>query len=222
VKNDQPLYSLLTQEEHQAVIDKMKTMVQLPAGHMPREEELYLEQQLTDLFGFEVAAELEETRLPHTIGVMAALPHTKRHPADELHHHDTYREAGLNQRRSSFGWFTEMGQLTPQAVQREKYHIAAQFDMLPSWQKQSAELKEWLKYRKLVVINPHAHKAVVVVVGDIGPADWLQEQFGGSPEVIREGEIWSLSSQGKVLVFFVNDPEGHVPLGVIHLSAVDI
>jgi hypothetical protein len=145
------------------------------------------------------------------------LPHLLRHQADQLSNHDTYQEAGLAARRSRFGWFTEMGQLTPAAIQREKYYFAVQAEFLPEWSKDRQHCKEWLKYRKMIVINPYARKAIVGVVGDIGPTNWLQEQFGGSPEVIREGEIWSLDSQGRVLLLFVHDLEDKVKLGPIDL-----
>jgi hypothetical protein len=211
------IYSLVTQEEQMAVVEKLQAFVQLPAGHMPRQDELYLEQQLSEMLGFEVSAEEEEVRLPHSIGVMVGLPHLRRHVADTLAQHDTYREAGLAKKRSRFGWFTDMGQLTPTAIQREKYYIALQAELMPEWSQKRAEFKEWLKYRKMIVINPFAKKAVVVAVGDVGPSNWLQEQFGGSPEVIREAEIWSLRGQGRVLLLFVHDLEDRVKLGPISL-----
>jgi hypothetical protein len=211
------VYSLVTQEEQVAVIEKLQHLVQLPAGHMPRQDELYLEQQLSEILGFEVSAENEDVRLPHSIGVMVGLPHLRRHVTDALENHDSYREAGIAERRSRFGWFTEMGQLTPAAILREKYYISIQAELLPEWAEKRAEFKEWLKYRKMIVVNPFAKKAIVVAIGDIGPANWLQEQFGGSPEVIREAEVWSLPSQGRVLLLFVHDLEDRVKLGPIDL-----
>jgi hypothetical protein len=70
----------------------------------------------------------------------------------------------------------------------------------------------------MIVINPAERLAVVGVVGDAGPAMWVKKQFGGSPEVIREGKIWSPKSRGKVILLFVNDPEDKVPLGPINLD----
>jgi hypothetical protein len=211
------IYSLVTQEEQTAVIEKLQAFVQLPAGHMPRQDELYLEQQLSEILGFEVTAEEEDVRLPHSIGVMVGAPHLRRHVADKLTQHDSYREAGLSKRRSRFGWFTDMGQLTPTAIQREKYYVSVQAELMTEWAEKRIEFKEWLKYRKMIVINPFAKKAVVAAIGDIGPSNWLQEQFAGSPEVIREGEIWSLSGQGRVLLLFVHDLDDRVKLGPITL-----
>jgi hypothetical protein len=210
---NQALYTQLSEEEHQTVMDKLKNAVRQPAGHLPRQDELYLEQQLTDMLGFEVTAELENIRLNHSIGIMAGVQHLKRHPNDDLNHHDTYREAGLSPYRSSFGWFTEMGQMTPKTTLQEKYFFTVQADFLPTWTQQSAMLKPWFKFRKMIMINPVSQKAVIGVVGDLGPGTWMQEQFGGSPEVIREGEVWNLESQGRVMLLFLNDPENSIALG---------
>ena len=65
----------------------------------------------------------------------------------------------------------------------------------------------------MVAINPANGKAVVAVVGDAGPALWVGKQFGGSPEVIKEGQVWSKEARGRVILYFINDPENKVPLG---------
>lgn len=208
----------ITAEEQQAIIDKLKTIVQMPAGHLQRQDELYLEQQLTDLLGFEVTAELEGHRLNHSIGIMGGEQHLKRFPTDTLEQHDAAREAGMAPNRGAFGWFTENGELTPTAIEREKYYFAVQTLYLPDWNTDHAELKPWYKFRKMIVINPADNVAVVGVVGDAGPAQWVKKQFGGSPEIIREGKIWSRQARGHVILLFVDDPNNEVPLGPIDLA----
>jgi hypothetical protein len=84
---------------------------------------------------------------------------------------------------------------------------------LSEWVQQATQLKEWFKFRKMIVINPFEQLAVVGSVGTFGPADWLQKQFGGSPEVMASGKIWSPQTRGRVLLFFVNDIVGNVELG---------
>lgn len=205
-------------DEHRSVMEKMVSTLKLPAGNLPREQSLYLEQQITDLLGFEVTSELDGHQLPSTFGMMSALPHLKRHPQDQLEEHEQFQEAGLEERRSSLGWFTEMGQLTDTAVNREKYFVSLQIDLSPEWQLQSKQLKEWYKYRKVVVINPMVQKAAVACVGDFGPGNWIQHQFGGSPEIIRQLSVWDLASQGKVFIFLVNDVDNTLPLGVMDMS----
>jgi len=212
-----PVAQWVSAEEHRSIMEKLCTTVKQPAGKLPREQSLYLEQQLTDLMGFEVASELDGYQLPHTLGAMSALPHLKRHQQDDLAQHLLYQEAGLSDHRSSFGWFTEMGQLTAEAVAREQYYVSLQIDLLSEWGINAQALKAWYKYRKVVVINPFQERAMVAVVGDFGPGDWIQHQFGGSPEIIRQLEVWDVLSQGRVFVFFVNDPEEKVPLGLIDI-----
>ena len=89
---------------------------------------------------------------------------------------------------------------------------------LPDWNDNYPTLKPWYKYRKMVMINPAEQMAVVGVVADAGPAMWVQKQFGGSPEVIREGKVWSNNSQGRVMLLFVDDEEDKIPLGPIDIS----
>jgi hypothetical protein len=208
----------VTEEERVAILQKLASVVQQAPGKLDREQELYLEQQLSDMLGFTVTAELEGNRLNHTIGIMGGEQHLKRFPTDDLSQHDAYQESGMAAGRGAFGWFTENGVLTEQAIQREKYYFAVQTLYLPNWNSDWKHLKTWYAFRKMIVINPAEQVAVVGVVGDAGPAQWVKKQFGGSPEVIREGKIWSPRSRGKVYLLFVDDPADKVPLGVIHLD----
>ncbi|PIR59442.1 MAG: hypothetical protein COU69_00395 [Candidatus Pacebacteria bacterium CG10_big_fil_rev_8_21_14_0_10_56_10] len=212
------LLGTITKDEHQAIIEKMIGMVTRPAGHLDKQDELYLEQQLTDMLDFPVAAELEGQRLNHSVGIMGGEQHLRRFPSDTLDQHDAYQEAGLAPDRGAYGWFTEQGELTGSAIQREKYYFAVQTLYLSNWNRDHLHLKEWYKWRKMIVINPHDRTAVVGVVGDAGPALWVNKQFGGSPEVIREGAIWSKQARGRVLLLFVDDPQDKIPLGVIKLD----
>lgn len=208
----------VTQEEYQAIITKMKGYVTQPPGHLAEQEELYLEQQLSDLLGFEVTAELDGHSLNHSIGVMGGEQHLPRFPGDSIDQHDAFPEAGITANRGAFGWFTESGVLTERAIAREKYYFAVQTLYLPDWNTNHKELKPWYAFRKMIAINPAEQLAVVGVVADAGPAQWVNKQFGGSPEVIREGKIWSKDSRGRVLLYFVDDPEDTIPLGVINLK----
>jgi hypothetical protein len=210
--------SELSGEEHQAIIDKMKNYVNGPAGHLEAQEEVYLEQQLSDILGFEVTAELDNHRLNHSIGIMGGEQHLFRFPGDTLDQHDAFQEAGIAPNRGAFGWFTENGVLTDKAIQNEKYYFAVQTLYLADWNSNHRELKPWYKFRKMVVINPADQIAVVGVVGDAGPAQWVKKQYGGSPEIIREGKIWSKANRGRVILFFVDDPDDTIPLGPIEFG----
>lgn len=208
----------ISEQEHQEIIAKLSSYVNSPAGHLERETELYLEQQLSEILGFKVRTELEGRRLNHSIGVMGAEQHLLRFPGDQLKDHDAFQEAGIAPNRGAFGWFTENGQLTETSILREKYYFAVQLMYLPEWNQNHQELKPWYKFRKMIVINPTEQVAVVAVVADAGPAMWVKKQFGGSPEVIREGKIWSPNSKGKVMLLFVDDEEDQIPLGPISLD----
>jgi|GEM_PF-384171 len=217
-KQRNKLLSEITQQELEEIIGKMIGYVNMDVGHLPKEEELYLEQQLSDLLGFEIVAELEGKRLNHTIGIMGGEQHLTRYPGDTINDHDAYKEAGIAPNRGAFGWFTQDGELTEKAVLMEKYYFAVQTMYLSDWNSNHMELKPWYKFRKMIAINPAEGLAVVGVVGDAGPAMWVKKQFGGSPEVIREGKIWSPKTRGRVLLLFVNDPNDEVPLGLIDLN----
>lgn len=208
----------ISKQEHQEIIAKLSSYVNSPAGHLERETELYLEQQLSEILGFKVRTELDGKRLNHSIGIMGSEQHLLRFPGDELKDHDAYTEAGIAPNRGAFGWFTDNGQLTEESIQREKYYFAAQLMYMEGWSENYQELKPWYKFRKMIVINPAEQIAVVGVVADAGPAMWVKKQFGGSPEVIREGKIWSPNSKGKVMLLFVDDEENKIPLGPISLD----
>ncbi|KUK79889.1 MAG: hypothetical protein XD95_0023 [Microgenomates bacterium 39_7] len=219
-KQRNKLLKEITEQELEEIMSKMVGYVNMEVGHLPKEEELYLEQQLSDLLGFEVVAELEGNRLNHSIGIMGGEQHLMRYPGDKLSEHDTFLEAGISPQRGAFGWFTEDGELTEKSIMMEKYYFAVQTLYLPDWNTRHSELKPWYKFRKMIAVNPAEGVAVVGVVGDAGPAMWVKKQFGGSPEVIREAKIWSPQSRGRVILFFVDDSEDEVPLGIIDLKEV--
>lgn len=208
----------LSVTEYQEIIAKLNSYVNGPAGHLETETQLYLEQQLSMILGFDVRHELEGKKLNHSIGIMGAEQHLLRYPGDSLDQHDAYREAGIAPKRGAFSWFTKAGELTQEAIIREKYYFAVQLMYLANWNQDYPELKPWYKYRKMIMINPSEQMAVVGVIADAGPAAWVQKQFGGSPEVIREGKVWSNNSRGRVILLFVDDPNDEIPLGPIDIS----
>jgi hypothetical protein len=212
------LESAVSLEEYDAIFEKLVDLVNLPAGQLEKQSELYLEQQLSDILGFDIVAELENHRLNHTTGVMRPEPHLKRYPNDELKNHSNVLEASIAKSRSAFGWFVNHGSITPEAESLERYYFSLKLYNLKNWSSQYKELKQWYKFRKMVVINPSERVAVVGIVGNIDHQNQLKKQFGASPEVIREGKIWSPKSQGKVLIMFVDDPENKISLGPIHFD----
>ena len=111
--------------------------------------------------------------------------------------------------------------MTKEDYLREKYYVAVQTLYLPDWHKRWNYLKDWYKYRKVIVVNPENGAGVVAVVGDSGPASWTGKHFGGSPEVMNVlgGPKYRA---GRVLLFFVDDAENKVPLGPVDYSKIDV
>ena len=211
------LISQITLEEYQATLQKLARLIETPVRDYQDEELLYLEQQLTDLLGFSISATQEDHLVPFVGGVMMACPHLKRTPTDELADHEEILEAGLSQKRSFFGWF-HPSQLDTQAKLYEKYYFSLPLHLSPKWQLNPKKEALWFKHKKLIMINPTREVAVVGILADVGPYHLVRAQFGGSPEVIRLGEVWHPASKGKVAIFFVDDPENKVPLGQIKLK----
>ena len=208
----------ISAEETADVVGKLQSLLQLPPGQLDTESELYLEQQLSELLGIEVSSRLDSQQLLYNTGKIKALPHLKRFPTDSLEQHGPYHYAQIDPRRSAFGWFLEQGKVTETMEDTERYYLALQLYYFPDWAEHSKAMKKWYKYKKVIVINPFDSIAVVCAVGAIGPSIPIRYQFGASPEVIREGKLWSTRSKGKVLVLFVDDPQNQVPLGPVFLG----
>lgn len=218
IKSDPNLASKITAEEYQSIREKMIQLLTLPAGQLEEDSELYLEQQLSDILGIEVAGTIDNLRLIYSTGIMQAEPHLRRFPTDTLDKHSNFFEAGISQNRSVFGWLTSSPELSDEAVASEKYYISVPLYYLENWNTEYSQIKQWYKFRKVVVINPAEEIAVVARIGNIGPNTITRRQFGGSPELIHAGKIWSPRSSGKVILFFVNDPTNSVELGPINFG----
>ena len=67
----------------------------------------------------------------------------------------------------------------------------------------------------MIAINPQNGKAVVGVIADAGPAKFTGKHFGGSPEVMTHLELIYGKKKGKVILYFVDDPENKIPLGPV-------
>lgn len=166
--------------------------------------------------GVPARASLEGERLNVVYGFIGAEQHLARFPGDNYSQHEL-RAEGMAPGLGAWGYFTEGGKLTTAAILREKYYVAVQTLYLPDWNKRFKYLRDWYKWRKVVVVNPDNGKAVVAVIGDSGPAAWTGKQFGGSPEVMNE--LGGLKyKKGRVVLLFVDDPANKIKLGPIDYS----
>ncbi len=193
-------------------------------------EEATLEQLLSKIVSVPVAAELEENRLNVTYGLIGAEQHLYRYPGDSLAEHASgignqvrVLGRGIAPGLSAWGYFaTSKAALTPQALQREKWYIAAQTFLAPGWQERTNELYTWFKWRKVIVIDPTTKRAVIAVIGDAGPADWTGKKFGGSPELMDYMKLEDGAQKRGVIVLFVDDQENRLPPGPVDLGISDV
>ena len=166
--------------------------------------------------GITATPTLEGQSLNHSIGYVGYEQHLKRFPGDDLSLHDDEQIAGIAPGLGAWGYFTRSkDEFTTQDYLREKYYSVAQTLYLPEWNTNFRFLRDWYKYRKILIVNPANGQAVVTALGDAGPAEWTGKQFGASPEAMKELNLHKGPRKGLVIFFFVDDPEGKIPLGPV-------
>lgn len=167
-------------------------------------------------WGIKATAELEGNRLNHSYGYIGAEQHLPRYPGDSIWERDSIPEAGITPGKGAWGYFApSKSELTGELTQNEKYYVAVQTLYLPDWKARLPYLRDWYKYRKVVVVNPNNGKMVVAVVADAGPGFSTGKQFGGSPEVMRYLQLKDGKQKKQVVLYFVNDKDQEVPLGPV-------
>lgn len=176
------------------------------------------ETQLSHLFyktyGIDAVPQLGSTRLNHCYGLIGAEQHLPRYPGDTLDQHEEYLRAGITPGLGAWGYFApSKNKLTEDLVNKEKYYVAVQTLYLSDWVSRFKYLRDWYKYRKVIVTNPVNGKTVICDVADSGPSWWTGKHFGGSPEVMAYLELNVHMQKGPVVLYFVDDPEDKVPLG---------
>jgi len=191
----------------------------LPGKTRPleRNEEKLVEELVKQIFEVKIKGTLEGEHLNTTYGVIGAEQHLRRYPGDVLSNHgsgDKIAE-GMAPGLGAWGYFAPSREdLTEDLVETEKWYVVVQTLYLPDWNARHKYLREWYKHRKVIVINTLNGKAVIGAIADSGPAAWTGKHYGGSPEVMDYlgGKRYK---KGPVLVFFVDDPENHLPLGPV-------
>lgn len=166
--------------------------------------------------GIKAAATLEGEHLNTVYGYIGAEQHLRRFPGDTIGQHGELANIeGMAPGNGGFGFFTGSdGKLSQEEIDREKYYVAVQLMYLPDWNQRLRYLVDWYKWRKVIVVDVPSGRSVVAVVGDAGPAAWTGKHFGGSPELMDwlGGKKYK---KGRVLLYFVDDPENKVPLGPV-------
>lgn len=185
-------------------------------------EEKYLEQVMKDLTGIPVKANLEGEHLNTTYGYIGAEQHLMRYPGDTMATHPKVAEKdeGMAPGKGAWGYFApSKAALTPELIETEKWYAVVQTLYLPDWNTRTRYLRDWYKYRKVLIVNTDNGNAVVAAIADSGPAMFTGKSFGGSPEVMNHlgGARYK---KGAVLLFFVDDPEHKIPLGPVDYNKV--
>lgn len=159
---------------------------------------------------------LEGQSLNHNVGYVGYEQHLKRFPGDDISLHDDELVAGIAPGLGAWGYFAPSRErFTTQDYLHEKWYSVAQTLYLPNWNSDFKHLRDWYKYRKILIVNPATGEAVVTVLADSGPAEWTGKQFGASPEAMKAISLHKGPRKGLVVFFFVDDPNDQIPLGPV-------
>lgn len=195
-----------------ALVASLRSFIPEKAQPLNRSQEKYLEVLFKNVIGINVKATLEGEHLNTTYGLIGLEQNLARYPGDSV----TYMAPG----RGAWGYFApSKSELTGADIEREKWYAVVQTLYLPDWNTRLKYLRDWYKYRKVLIVNAANGNAVVADIADSGPAAWTGKQFGGSPEVMQAlgGAKYT---KGKVIMFFVDDPENKVPLGPVDYNSI--
>lgn len=210
--------------QNQILSDLFKQMLPEVTRPLSRNEEKVLEYLIKDYTGIPVKASLEGEHLNTTFGLIGAEQHLKRYPGDNMigHGDEKYERSGMAPGLGAWGYFAKSkDEMTQSLEETEKWYAVVQTLYLPDWNTRQPYLKNWYKYRKVIIINVENGNAVVAAIADSGPAAWTGKQFGGSPEVMDY--LGGMKyKKGKVLIFFVDDPENKIPLGPVEYAKIPL
>ncbi|MEK7159930.1 MAG: hypothetical protein AAB702_00415 [Patescibacteria group bacterium] len=203
----------------------LKNILPSEVRPLTQEEEANVSEVLTRTYGFRVTPELEGKRLNTSYGLIGQEQHLKRYPGDNMLTHfdnpedaEKYFKYGMAPGLGAWRYFAySKAEITQEDIDREKYYIAVQTFLAPGFNENVREYVNFFKYRKMLVVNPQNGKAMVVVVGDAGPAKWTGKSLGGSPEVMTYLERYDGRQRGPVLYFFIDDPDDKIPLGPVSM-----
>ena len=206
------------------LIDVLKSILPERARPLTGGEEKKLEQVFEKVVGVKTRANLEGEHLNTTYGLIGAEQHLVRYPGDNIYNHPKIPigDEGMAPGLGAWGYFSQSREkLTKSLEETEKWYAVVQTLYLPDWNKRVKYLREWYKYRKVLIVNTDNGNAVVAAIADSGPAAWTGKHFGGSPEVMEYlgGPRYK---KGPVLLFFVDDPENKVPLGPVDYNEVKV
>ena len=204
------------------LIDLLAGMLTERPGPMTKEEEKELEGIFEQIIGIKTKANLEGEHLNTTYGYIGAEQHLRRYPGDTMTGHGPFFDEGMAPGLGAWGYFApSKDKLDDNLVEIEKWYAVVQTLYLPDWNTRTRYLRDWYRYRKVLIVNIKSGNAVVCAIADSGPAMWTGKNFGGSPEVMEYlgGPRYK---KGAVVLFFVDDPENKVPLGPVDYNQINL
>ena len=230
VKNTSP--SLPALSKATKLRDALKEALPENPRPLDEQEEKHLEKILQETTGIPAKATLEGEHLNTTYGKIGAEQHLRRYPGDTLANQvpqvgdygsdkpeDILKE-GMAPGLGAWGYFApSKAALTPDLAEKEKWYAVVQTLYLKDWNTRQPYLKDWYKYRKVMIVNTDNGKAVVADIADSGPAAFTGKQYGGSPEVM-DYLGGAKYKKGNVLLFFVDDPNNQIPLGPVDYNNI--
>jgi hypothetical protein len=197
----------------ETLLSSLKQILPQKVGPMNRTQEKTLEQVFSRIIGVNAKAALEGERLNDTYGYIGAEQHLARYSGDSMAIHPkmSQHDEGMAPGLGAWGYVPE---------DKETWYAVVQTLYLPDWAKRLPYLREWYKFRKVLIVNTINGNAVVADIADAGPAAWTGKHFGGSPEVMNYlgGPRYK---KGPVVLFFVDDPKNQVPLGPVEYNKVE-
>ena len=198
----QPLQAL-NRSERSIIFDKLRQIHKQPVNTLSQESILYLEQQLSDMYGLTLTTQSEQGSLPYLVGQIQAQSHLKTSPTDRIENHATVLEAGLRTDRSYFGWTDEI------------FGISLPLQELDQWSQLSDQQRHIFAHEYVVVINPVLEAAILAKIVDVGPYHTQRYQLGGTPQLIRDGRFWSPGCNGMAAIFFVETSSTALKTGLL-------
>lgn len=206
--------------QNQTVLELNKILPE-KVGPLTPEQEKIISEIINNIWGIKAFASLENEKLNRSYGLIGAEQHLPRFPGDSVAEHDEYQNSGITPGRGAWGYFAySRANLTKDIIMKEKYYVAVQTLYLPDWNTRTKYLREWYKYRKVLVVNPVNGKTIVADIADAGPAKFTDKHFGGSPEVMAYLGLNVHMQKGPVILFFVDDPNNEVPLGPVDYNVI--
>lgn len=213
-----------TVPQQENLLDQIKSTLPQKTGPLTRSQEKALEQIFANSIGVNARATLEGEHLNTTYGLIGAEQHLARYPGDSMYSHPKVAQLdeGMAPGLGAWGYFAKSkSSLTPDLEAKEEWYAVVQTLYLPDWNSRQPYLRDWYKYRKVLIVNTENGNAVVADIADSGPAAWTGKSFGGSPEVMNYlgGPRYK---KGPVVIFFVDDPTNIIPLGPVEYNKLNI